>query len=457
MEELLTGYNVNQPTWLYLSMLLTIAMFFRFRRFFSLRNLDLVMLLGISPGVLMVLHAPNSVIGYSWMFAVTGLILVRTLCDSLWRRRPKLEPNMSTGGMLFLAFAAFCFLMTEAVTRPASPSTVATIAQAEQITHPGTVIANPAEDSPTAENSESPAGPATSLLVAPVVTTTRQIVNRRQGNDAFGIVEQTAARIFAILSHIAILMGLFFIGRYEFQETQSGVSMATLYLLLPCTAYNVSDVNQVLPAALILWAIAFHSRPYISAIFMGLSCGTMFFPIFLLPVWISYYSKSQLRQFLLSLGIVASVILASAAWVSPDSSAFLEQTIGRIDVRFLSFQTASESVGFWKNLHPAYRIPLMVGFLVLTTVLTIWPWKKSLSQLMVSTTVIVVATQFWYPQQGSVYVLWYIPLLLLLIFKPQSIGRRNSNAMMADAQKRPLSSSASLRAAQPGAGNLTPQ
>ncbi len=52
MDEILTGYDVNEPTWFYLSFLLITAVFFKFGRIWSLRNIDLVLLLLISPGLL---------------------------------------------------------------------------------------------------------------------------------------------------------------------------------------------------------------------------------------------------------------------------------------------------------------------------------------------------------------------------------------------------------------------
>jgi hypothetical protein len=50
--------------------------------------------------------------------------------------------------------------------------------------------------------------------------------------------------------------------------------------------------------------------------------------------------------------------------------------------------------------------------------LTIWPWKQNLEQLIAHSTAIIVGTQFWYPHQGGVYLLWYTPLFLLVIFRP---------------------------------------
>ncbi len=51
--------------------------------------------------------------------------------------------------------------------------------------------------------------------------------------------------------------------------------------------------------------------------------------------------------------------------------------------------------------------------------MTIWPRKKSLEYLISASTAIIVATQFWYPQQGGVYVLWYLPLVLMVVFRPR--------------------------------------
>jgi hypothetical protein len=31
---------------------------------------------------------------------------------------------------------------------------------------------------------------------------------------------------------------------------------------------------------------------------------------------------------------------------------------------------------------------------------------------------VLIGLQFWYTDQGGVYVLWYLPFLLLLVFRP---------------------------------------
>ena len=53
MSEILFHYQkVNPTTWVYLSSLLMIGLYFKFGRFWSVRNLDLVLLILLAPGLL---------------------------------------------------------------------------------------------------------------------------------------------------------------------------------------------------------------------------------------------------------------------------------------------------------------------------------------------------------------------------------------------------------------------
>src|SRR5262245_58349682 len=55
MSEILFHYHKIDPaTWVYLSSFLMIGLFFQFNRFWSVRNLDLILLILLAPGLLMV-------------------------------------------------------------------------------------------------------------------------------------------------------------------------------------------------------------------------------------------------------------------------------------------------------------------------------------------------------------------------------------------------------------------
>src|SRR4051812_23433470 len=133
MRDILVNYEqVNPTTWAYLSSLLMIAVYFKFNRFFSLRNLDLAGLIVLAPALLMVQygrqHAASASIehaGYIWLFVVSGLFMLRLLLDALMVRRPLLEPNLSVGGLTFLGVALYVFLMANVITGKPNLSDVA--------------------------------------------------------------------------------------------------------------------------------------------------------------------------------------------------------------------------------------------------------------------------------------------------------------------------------------------
>ena len=74
--------------------------------------------------------------------------------------------------------------------------------------------------------------------------------------------------------------------------------------------------------------------------------------------------------------------------------------------------------GFWQYFEPAYRIPVVAAFVVLCVGLAIWPVQKNLGTLLSCSAAVMLATQFWHANQGGLYMAWYLPLLILTIFRP---------------------------------------
>ena len=407
MNTVLTGYELSGATWFYLSLLLILTVFFRFNRFWSLRNLDLTLLLSVSPGLLLVGY--DRTFGYCWLFSVAGVLLIRVLCE----RRPRLDQNLNVPGLWFLGTSAFAFLMAIVVTQPVEESTAQVVRRADQMIR-----------RQEATGTESAGGPAPSLLAAPVLLAS--------GSEPLDLPERAAglevasARVLAILSHSAVLAALLLIGHWHFRDLQIGLAMGTLYLLLPCTAFDVGEVNHVLPSALILWAFVFVSHPIPAGLCMGLACGTVFFPVFLLPLWLASYDRRGRWRFCTALAAVAAVLMGSFALTSPDVLSFSRQLLGSIDWSVLEFHGGTGN-GFWNAYDSAWRIPVFVAFAIMLVVLTVWPARKSLEHLIGGTAAIVLGTQFWYPHQGGVYVLWYVPLALLVVFRPRLLHGININ------------------------------
>jgi hypothetical protein len=424
MDSILRGYHVNNSTWLYLSFLLILAVYFKFSRLWSVRNLDVLLLLSISPGLLLVGDdLPPSVVsfGYVWLFAVSALLLVRVLYDGLITRRPRLEQNMNAAGMAFLCLSTFLFLTVKLLTEAPPASAVESIRQANELmdgvaSPGGTRIAADAGSKPEPSPETATAGPGTSLAAVSVAQLSKVVApsDPSLGPSATDL-DVVTARLIAIFAHLAVIAGLTLVGRHIFGDPDLGFAMAALYMLLPCTAFDVGKITHVLPAAFIVWAILAYRRPFISGILLGLACAMMFFPVFLLPLWAAYYGRRGAVRFGVAVGLTAIVIVSSLALLSSDSQVFVRQL--RPDL--LQYLAGGSTSGFWGKYEPAYRVPVFVTYAVMLVALTIWPRQKSLAHVITHSAAIVIGTQFWYPEQGGVYVLWYLPLLLLVLFRPQ--------------------------------------
>ena len=269
MDSFPPGYDLSPTTWFYLSFVLIVAVFFRFSRFWSLRNFDLGLLLAAPAGLLLVRDPETAPVGFTWLFSVSGLFLLRLLIDPFLRRRPHLGQNLNAPGSAFLCVAAFALLAMVAINGKPTPSTERTLQQATDLVKGSDHVED--GENREAEEPEAAAGPVAPMIWAPIGAPFK--------------APELAARVMAILSHLLVIIGLMLVGRNLFGDAQLGLAMATLYLLLPCTAYDVGEINYVLPSALTVWALVAYRRPMVSGTLLGLACGVMFFPVFLLPVW----------------------------------------------------------------------------------------------------------------------------------------------------------------------------
>ena len=74
--------------------------------------------------------------------------------------------------------------------------------------------------------------------------------------------------------------------------------------------------------------------------------------------------------------------------------------------------------GFWTGVYWAYRLPVFLLFLSFVVTTMFWPSPKNLAHVIALCAAVFIGLQWWCADQGGVYILWYIPLLLLLVFRP---------------------------------------
>jgi hypothetical protein len=456
MGEVLFRYERLEPTsWAYLASLLAIALYFKFSRFWSVRNLDLVGLLLFAPPLLLVKYGMDhgavdeqaklvEHVGYIWLFAVSGLFMLRLLFDATMVRRPLLEPNLTVGGLTFLGISLFAFLMANVITgtpdradlsasqraanlrdRSASDSEPDLLAnygpgfpllyllpQISTQSLLGKEAEKPAPLPPVPANGE---GRPTSAPVGsdPALD---QPAAADGSPSAIPLVHVVTARVVAILSQLAIVVGMMLVGMRHFDNVTTGIAAASFYLLLPYTALWTGNVTHSLPGALITWAVVMYRRPLVAGSMIGLAFGTIYYPVFLLPLWISFYWTRGLWRFLIGVLTMLALLVVALAFTASDVAMFMDHVRQMFGVRFPNADGLN--AGAWQFWQPIYRFPIVAAFIGLSLSLVLWPAQKNLGTLIAYSAAVMLGTQFWHAHTGGLALAWYLPLLLLTIFRP---------------------------------------
>lgn len=392
----------NAATWFYFSLFLTVALFFQFTRLLSIRNLDLVMLFLLVPGFLLIQEATEldragqgaraareRALGYGWLLTGSAYWFARAVFDLALVKRPAVSANVNIHGLSWLGVALFVCLTAVAVRptdQPAQELVGSRPATIEQVQNTATAVVEQAQSS-------------------------------NGGHASPAAVQFWAERGLAMLCHAAVLAGLVMIGWRHFGDITAGVGAAALYTLLPYTAYNIGQYHHVLPTAFLVWAVFCYRRPTLAGWLLGVAAGTSVFPALLFPLWFGFFSNRGASRFGLAFlfATVASVgVTALVLWIGP-SGLNLVTALHLTEWKPWTMPTG-ESV--WAGAHWAYRLPVFVLFVGFVVSVMFWPAPKNLSHLVAQSAAVLIGIQFWHADRGGQYVLWYLPLLLLLVFRP---------------------------------------
>lgn len=389
----------NSTSWFYFSLALTIALFFHFQRPLALRNLDLIALFLFVPGFLLLqeanqhasaepaIAAEERIVGYVWLLSSSAYWFVRCFLDLGTVRRPAFRSNLTLPGLIFLGLSLFICLTAVATRRPADAW--------EPIGKQSVAIESVADGATAVVSQGQPVDPA-----------------------SYATLRNWTVRGLAMLAHTAVVIGLFLVGWKHFRDAETGAAMGALYLLLPYTAFHISQLHHVLPAALVLWAIFAYRHPRVSGWLLGIAAGTTFFPALLLPLWLHFYWRRGTGRFLsgfLSALAVALALTFSLVWLAGYYPNGLSQQLHLSDWQPWKRPLAES---FWQGVHWAYRLPVFIVFVAFTLASFFWPSIQNVTHVAAMSAAILIGIQFWYADRGGLYVLWYTPLLLLVVFRP---------------------------------------
>lgn len=483
MPSLSIAYETIPPTtWAYMSSLLMIALFFRFNRFWSVRNLDLLLIVLLAPGLLMVesgrlsqtqrpgfksdaltagkkqvdnppevsadrnpaidpvsvanppepesqLESSASVFaegesvplqtwGYIWLFSIGGLVLIRMLIDSALIRKPLLDPNLNSSGLIFLGVSLMVFLFANIIISEPTARDLQGARNALKLLQRQT--ANEADVRQLQQE-----GPGYWLFnLFPVISTfgSSEEILEADPDEVIQLSRYVAAaKYLAITSQLLIVLGLVFFCYFNYGNFSVGVGVATIYLMLPYTAIYTGHTLHALPAALLLAALVSFRIPWLAGVLLGLATGVSYYPIFLLPLWSSFYWERGVKPFLIGVAAALGVCIFGLAFTSPDVMFFIQQL--RAMFGFLLPRTAGLE-GIWElGWSSWYRLPIIVAHIALAISFVFWPVEKNLGTLVSCTAALMIAVQFWLGVDGGLTMAWYLPFVLLVSFRPNLNGR----------------------------------
>jgi hypothetical protein len=384
---------LTPATGCYFAALLAVALFVKFSRLLSVRNWDVLTLFLPAPGLLLLIESGGrSRWGYLALLLASLYFLLRCLVDLALVRRPVLSPNLTPGGLFWLAGALFVGLL------PARP------------------LGLPAEEKP-------PPTPPDELVRDPV----KSVISKQVPTEDRDEVGLWVERGLALACHLSIVVALVLVGRLHFDDVHAGAAAAACYLLLPyvhllmpATGLPSARWDHAWPMAWMIWAVVTYRRPGLAGVFLGLAAGTAFFPVLIVPAWIGFYHRRGLTRFLVCFGLAAGVclgVLGLLVWAHGELPPSLRSAWAASN--WLPWKAPlPETPGVWQGLHWAYRLPIFLAFLAFVVATLFWPNPKDLAQVLALSAAVLIGIQFWYADAGGVYLLWYLPFLLLLVFRP---------------------------------------
>ena len=341
------------------------------------------------------------------------------LIDPSLARRPLLDPNLSIGGLVFFGCSLMIFLFANIVTSEPTQDDLAGARSALKM-----VKLEAAKDSDTETLKRR--GPGYALFNLFPIIPSFENGNEILKTDPEDKVVNTgryviAAKSLAISSQLLIVLGLVLFCHYNYDSFSVGVGTAAIYLMLPYTAMFTGHVLHCLPAALILWAMLSFRRPWLSGILVGLATGVSYYPIFLLPLWISFYWERGVGRFMIGVLIAISICIGGLIFTSVSLVDFGTQ----LQAMFGFWEPRMEGLeGIWAlGWSNWWRVPLLIAFVLMCGSFVAWPTEKNIGTLVSYTAAIMIAVQFWHGFGGGLYLAWYLPMLLLTFFRPNLVGR----------------------------------
>ncbi|MBN2326025.1 MAG: hypothetical protein JXR73_02650 [Candidatus Omnitrophica bacterium] len=248
--------------------------------------------------------------------------------------------------------------------------------------------------------------------------------------------EMRGAQTIVLLFDFLTVFGMYQFGK-RFVNPQTGRLLAIAYVLNPYIlgmggAFGLQQTSHMVGIPFVLYSLIFAGNPVIAGILLGLGCGLLYYPVFLFPLWMGWFVRTQSWKqtwkfsiMFACIGVVCLFMIIGMTNANCDLDhysslrAFFNDTIyqqqfsegyGRSQ---FSFWGQYSNIAYWGK-------PLANCLYLVFCVSLVWmPYPRNRRALTALTASVLIGTQLVLSHGGGTYVGFYIAPFLLMLFCPK--------------------------------------
>jgi hypothetical protein len=248
----------------------------------------------------------------------------------------------------------------------------------------------------------------------------------------------------SILFDTLTLLGLALVGR-KLGDPRLSASLAFAWVAWPFSQYaSSSNTNDAIMPALLVFGFLVLMSDFGRGVAVALSGWTKFATLILLPLWSGYPRTREPRRMLVYvlgfLAATAAVFFVLFLEPSPVHAArvFFDRT-----VRFQIGRSSPFSLWDWRQYHArgipnlhAVQIVLEAALVLTALAFGIWPRERSPLRLAALTTVLLVGFELVLTHWSYLYLPWFFPFACLALVAPLR-GREATDEAVVDERPEP--------------------
>jgi hypothetical protein len=237
-----------------------------------------------------------------------------------------------------------------------------------------------------------------------------------------------AAHASAIAFDLLAMLGLVLVG-FRYEGSRLAAVLAFGWAAYPFTTYALlSDTNDAIMPALLVWGFWLASSPGARGAATALAGWTKFAALALAPLWLTYRARrspASLGRFVLGFAL-ATLAAFSVLLLEPS----LRDALETFWDRTLGFQLDRDSpfsIWGWGQYHAAgipdlasLQTVVQIGTIVLAGVVAVVPREKGPVELAALSAAVLVAVELSLTHWFYLYLPWVLPFVLLAVYLPRA-------------------------------------